>query len=466
MSKNKAQKTFFRIIRFSARTMVLNIPILLVLGIMLLLGRINWSVALAIFGGVFIITSLVILFVFHELEKFITYLRSLAQGMEIEAPRFHKGIFGSFRLADAFLSVKNLWSNQTLSDASILENLPDPLLMINDEGKIVFANIMAHNFLGDDLFYKPIEQLICDENFIQTLNKVIRKQSQKEWVEWRYEDSQPYVFQVRIEQLPAPAKNKATSVLVMHDITQLKLFKEQQSDFFANASHELKTPLTIISGCIETMQGPAKDDEVAREKFLNLIAEQTNRMTQLVQDLLSLSKAKMTQRASLSDVILLPELLKSVIESLTVKAQSHQQKLTLKLIHDIPRLKGNQTLLLQVFQNLIDNAVKYGNHNSEITISVKLCNGFPKKSDKYFTDMRQVVLVTVHNIGNPISPKNINRLFERFYRVDSLRTKTVEGTGLGLGIAQQIVHDHDGLIDVKSSAEKGTSFMVYLPIDL
>ena len=148
MSKNKAQKTFFRIIRFSARTMVLNIPILLVLGIMLLLGRINWSVALAIFGGVFIITSLVILSVFHELEKFITYLRSLAQGVEIEAPRFHKGIFGSFRLADAFLSVKNLWSNQTLSDASILENLPDPLLMINDEGKIVFANIMAHNFIA------------------------------------------------------------------------------------------------------------------------------------------------------------------------------------------------------------------------------------------------------------------------------------------------------------------------------
>lgn len=466
MSKNKAQKTFLRIIRFSARTMVLNIPILLVLGIMLLLGRINWSVALAIFGGVFIITSLVILSVFHELEKFITYLRSLAQGVEIEVPRFHKGIFGSFRLADAFLSVKNLWSNQTLSDASILENLPNPLLMINDDGEIVFANIMARNFFGDELSYKPIKHLINDDNFIQTLNKVIHKQSSKEWFEWHYEDSQSYVFQVRVEQLPAPAKNKATSVLVMHDITQLKLFKKQQADFFANASHELKTPLTIISGCIETMQGPAREDEAAREKFLNLIAEQTSRMTRLVQDLLSLSKAKMTQQVSQSEVILLPELLKSVIESLNIKAQNNQQKLTLKLIHDIPRIKGNQTLLLQVFQNLIDNAVKYGNHQSEITISVKLCNGFPKKSDKYFTDMRQVVLVTVHNIGNPISSKNINRLFERFYRVDSLRTKTVEGTGLGLGIAQQIVHDHDGLIDVKSSAEKGTFFMVYLPVDL
>ena len=80
--------------------------------------------------------------------------------------------------------------------------------------------------------------------------------------------------------------------------------------------------------------------------------------------------------------------------------------------------------------------------------------------------MRQVVLVSVHNIGNPILPKNINRLFERFYRIDSLRSKYVEGTGLGLGIAQQIVHDHDGLIDVESSMEKGTIFKVYLPIDL
>ncbi len=466
MKKNKAQKTFFRFFRFLARTVVLNIPIIFVLGIMLALHRIDWSVAGGIFIGVFIITAVIMFCVFHELEKFIAYLRTLAQGQEIEVPRFHKGIFGSFRLADAFLSVKNLWSNQTLSDAAILENLPDLLLMTNADLKIVFANKTALNFFGNTVLHQSADDFFNDPAFRQAMNRVSQKQSKREWLEWSYHDEQPHTFQLRIESLPAPARNEAVIMLMLHDITQLKLFKEQQADFFANASHELKTPLTIISGSIETLQGPARDDEVARDKFLNLIAEQTQRMTHLVKDLLALSKERMMQKNLQTDVILLPDLLKSVIDSLYVKAQNNHQTIDLKLSHDIPRIKGNKTLLVQVFQNLIDNAVKYGSTHSKITVGVQLCNGFPQKSDKYLSDIRQVVLVSVHNIGNPIMPKNINRLFERFYRIDSLRSKSVEGTGLGLGIAQQIVYDHDGLIDVESSMEKGTTFKVYLPIDL
>lgn len=466
MFKNKAQKTFFRLFRFLARIFVVDMPIILVLAILFFLNKINWYSATLILIGCFIITACVMLSVFHELEKFISYLRSLAQGIETETPRFHKGIFGSFRLADAFLSVKNIWSNQTLSDAGILEMLPDPILMVNENSNIVFANNMACNFFGENLVHQSLYQLFPETPLTQALSRIASEKSQREWFEWMYQESQSYAFQVRIEKLPAVTKNGATIVIVLHDITQLKLFKQQQADFFANASHELKTPLTIISGCIETLQGPAKDDAVAHDKFLTLISEQTNRMTHLVQDLLALSKTKMTQKNLQTEVVLLPELLNGVIDSLTIKAQNRQQKLVFNLVHDIPRLKGDKTLLIQVFQNLIDNAVKYGNSQSTITITAQLCNSFPKKSDKYFSDIRQVVLISVHNVGNPISPKNINRLFERFYRIDSLRTKSVEGTGLGLGIAQQIVLEHDGFIDVKSSPEKGTTFMVYLPIDL
>ena len=185
--------------------------------------------------------------VFHELEKFISYLRSLAQGIEIETPRFHKGIFGSFRLADAFLSVKNIWSNQTLSDAGILEMLPDPILMVNENSNIVFANNMACNFFGENLVHQSLYQLFPETPLTQALSRISTEKSQREWFEWMYQESQPYAFQVRIEKLPAVTKNGATIVIVLHDITQLKLFKQQQADFFANASHELKTPLTIIS---------------------------------------------------------------------------------------------------------------------------------------------------------------------------------------------------------------------------
>lgn len=465
MLKKKAQKIYFITFRFLARAFVLDLPIIPVLILLTLLKRIDIWAAVGIFGGIYIVTSVITVFAFHESEKFITYLSSLAQGSDIETPRFHKGIFGSFRLAHAFLSVKKLWSEQTLSDANILDNLPDPLLMLNAQGEIVFANQVAHGFLGENLLYQPICEIIIAESFLHALDLVLSENSKHEWTEFDYQDEQVYSFQMRMERLPAPAKNGAVIVVVLHDITQLKLFKQEQTDFFANASHELKTPLSIISGFIETLQGPAKDDEAAREKFLALMAEQTQRMTQLVQDLLALSKLQM-EKTQRTDVILLPEMLKGVIENLTLKAEQHHKELKLDLLHDIPRLKGNKMQLVQVFQNLIDNAIKYGAPHSVITITAQLCNGFPQKSDKYLTDLRQVVLVRVHNTGNPIAPQNINRLFERFYRVDTLRTKSVEGTGLGLGIAQQIVNEHDGLIDIKSSAAHGTTFRVYLPIDL
>lgn len=465
MTKKKVQKTLFRLFRFLARTFVLNIPIILVLFALLLLKKVNIVTALSFFTVIFIITALITAYVFHELEQFISYLRNLAQGVEADPPRFHKGIFGSFRLADSFLSVKNLWSNQTLSAGRILENLPDPLLMINENTNVVFANDMACNFFGDDLLHKPLQKIFPDSAFTNALNQIILGKTKQEWFEWDYQDNQFYSFQVRLEKLPALAKNSAIAVVVMHDITQLKLFKQQQSDFFANASHELKTPLSILSGFIETLQGPAKEDEVAREKFLNLMAEQTSRMTQLVQNLLALSKLQMTQTEQQNDIILVPDLLKSVIDTLTLKAAQTHKTIELQMVHDIPRLIGNKSELVQVFQNLIDNATKYGTDNGVITVKAQLCTGFPKKSDKYFSDIRQVALISIHNFGNPIPPQNITRLFERFYRIDTPKARAVEGTGLGLGIAQQIIQKHDGLIDVQSSREKGTFFNVYLPVD-
>ena len=363
------------------------------------------------------------------------------------------------------LSVKHFWSSQTISADRILENLPDPLFLINEQGKIVFINRMGCNFFGENLLNQFLQDIFKDDVFTHAFDELSKQKTRQELFEWDFEEDSFYSFQVRLERLPSAAKNGGIFVMVMHDITQLKLFKQQQADFFANASHELKTPLSVLSGFIETLQGAAKDDEAAREKFLNLMAEQTTRMTHLVQDLLVLSKVQMTQKENKNDVVLVSDLLQSVINSLELKAAAMHKKIELKLLHDIPRLLGNKTDLIHVFQNLIDNAIKYGDKDTIITVKAQLCSGFPKKSDKYFSDIRQVVLISVHNEGNPIAPQNITRLFERFYRVDNIKSRSVEGTGLGLGIAQQIVHRHDGLIDVQSSLKKGTTFQVYLPID-
>jgi len=452
--------------RFFARIFVLDIPILIILGLLIIFGEISWLQGLGYFAVIFVITGIVAGFVFKELENFILYLRSLAQGTDIEPPRFHRGIFGSFRLADAFLAVKNLWSEQTLSDASILERLPNPLIMINQNANIVFANLIARDFFGDNILHTPIKELFNHDNFTGALNQIILEQTKTTWFEFDYQDDETYTFMTRIERLPAVAKNNAIAVIVMHDISAFKRFRQQQSDFFANASHELKTPLSILSGLIETLQGPAKDDENAREKFLKMMAEQTDRMTHLVQDLLSLSRLQMMDKTHQNDIILIPDLLQSVVESLQIRANNLHKKLDLKIIHDLPRIIGNRSELHQGVQNLIDNAIKYGEDNSVITIKASLNNGFPKKSERYFDDVRQVIAISVHNTGNPISSQNRQRIFERFYRLDTLKSRRTEGTGLGLGIVQQIVQKHDGLIDVTSSANAGTTFTIYLPVDL
>lgn len=469
MLKKKEQKIIFRLLRYLARLVVITLPTTLILIAMVLLHKITWTMALSGFAIVATITGVITKIIFHDQENFITYLRNMAQGIDAEPPRFHIGLFGLFRLFESFLSVKNLWSEQTLSDATILENLPDPLLMVNQAGEIVFSNTAALDFFGSMPSGTTATETFKGDIFATALTRILTQQTPTEWFEWPYEEpdgGQTYTFQVRLERLPAPAKNKGIAVIVMHDITPFKLFKQQQSDFFANASHELKTPLSILSGFIETLQGPAKDDEVAREKFLKMMAEQTERMTHLVQDLLKLSRLQMTEKTNQNDVILLPDLLQGVVEGLRLKAENNHKTLELYLLHDLPRLIGNRNELYQVFQNLIDNAIKYGANNTAITIKAHLRNGFPKTSERYLSDLRQVIAISVHNRGEPIPKQNINRLFERFYRVDSIKSRRIEGTGLGLGIAQQIVHKHDGYIDVNSSASQGTTFTVYLPIDL
>lgn len=466
MSKRKERNADLHILRSAARICVINIPTTLLLACLLALQKIGWVTALVAFALIFFITAVIAKSVFKEFENFAKYLQTLAQGLEIELPRFNRGIFGFSRIAEAFGRVKSLWFNQTISDASILENLPDPLLMLSGATEIVFANRSACSFFGEDLLNRAAGEIFEDDLFQKAIAHVVQHKTPHEWFEWCFHDDAPTTFLVRIERLPAQAKSGAIAVVSMHDITAFKLFKKQQSDFFANASHELKTPLSILSGFIETLQGPARDDVAAREKFLKMMADQTERMTHLVQDLLMLSQLQMTEKVNQSDVILIPSLLQSVIEGLRIKAAAHAKTISFKPEHELPRLMGNRAELHQVFQNLIDNAVKYGEENSAITVKTRLCNGFPKKSDRYFSDMRQVIAISVHNTGNPISGTHVHRLFERFYRVDSLRSRLVEGTGLGLGIAQQIVAKHDGVIDVESSAAAGTTFSVYLPLDL
>ncbi len=431
------------------QALVINAPIAVILLLVHFLEGMSWTtMAIALVLASFLTVPLV-LFVLDVLEVLTRSVHTNDQ------------VLGSSKLTNIWLSIRNLHEAPSLPDVRILESLPDPLLMINERSNIVFVNQSAREFFGDTLLHQSLQEAFPDASFAESVRT-------EELFEWAYqpEGERPYTFQVRIERLPARARRGAVAVIVFNDVTPFKLFKQQQADFFANASHELKTPLSIVSGFIETLQGPAKDDAAAREKFLVMMAEQTNRMTHLVQDLLVLSRLQMTDKTTQRDVILISDLIKGVLENLADKAAKNHKTLKLNLAHDLPRFIGNRTEMHQAIQNLIDNAIKYGAENSAVTITARLCNGFPQKSDKYFSDLRQVISIAVHNAGAPIPPHLIPRLFERFYRGDFSKIRRADGTGLGLGIVQQIIQKHDGVIDAESRAETGTTFTIYLPIDL
>lgn len=444
MNKKKEPKTFLSFFRYTVRVWIVSMPAAIILATLFFFEKISWQWALGLMFLVMVVSAIITTSVLKELEEFIAYLKTLAQGFEIEPPHFKRGIFSSNRLAETFQSVKKIWSNQTLSDGSILMHLPIPMIMLDENGKIVFMNDKAQTVFGMDKLNQSIKSL-WGQTEINRLQKVLHEESATELLELQFNEDE---FQARIERLPAPTRNKAIVVITFNDITPFKRFRKQQSEFFANASHELKTPLSIISGVVETLQGPAKEDETARTSFLKMISEQTNRMTSLVQNLLELSHQQVCPDIPHKDIISLRYLTKELVQEFKIKLQTQKQHLILKSKQKLPSILGNQITLRHAFQNLIDNAIKYGDKDSEITITLS-----QDKKD---------LIWSVHNFGQPIEAYHLDKLFDRFYRVSG--TKKISGTGLGLSIAQQVIQDHGGRIEVMSTKSLGTTFTVYLPI--
>ena len=237
------------------------------------------------------------------------------------------------------------------------------------------------------------------------------------------------------------------------DITPFKLFKTQQSDFFANASHELKTPLAIISGSVETLQEAAKNDPAACDKFLPLIAEQSARMTTLIQDMLKLSRLQVDVPMNDKKSFSLNDLTQKVVNDLSVRAKTLNKKIILNKQAHLPLLQGDRNDLYHAIQNLIDNALKYGAPKSAVNVYT------------YFDSTNNPTLVvSVHNTGSPILPEHLPRIWDKFYRINNGQTVAIEGSGLGLSIVQNIIQKFHGHIEVNSTEEAGTTFTIYLPL--
>ena len=259
-------------------------------------------------------------------------------------------------------------------------------------------------------------------------------------------------FKLRIKRL-----GDGPVALLFLDLTRQKNLETVRRDFVANVSHELRTPLTTLSGIIETLQGPAREDEAARKRFLGIMSKEAARMNRLVDDLLSLSRVESDERMRPIEQVELNTLLQSCI--ITMAAPAKSEKVDITLLGDESReyfIQGDEDQLRQVFNNLLENAIKYGGANGKITVGIELV-------DHDATLRGPAICLCVCDTGPGIDPLHIPRLTERFYRVDSHRSRAVGGTGLGLAIVKHIVNRHRGRLAIASTLGEGTAFSVLLP---
>lgn len=243
-------------------------------------------------------------------------------------------------------------------------------------------------------------------------------------------------------------------LIVFRDLTDEERHAQLRADFVANASHELRTPLASLKLTVETLQGAGRDDADSREKFLGMMSAQADRMTQLIDDLMSLSRVEMRAHLTPRDKVDLVDVLAHVVQTLQPQAESSGIAITFPSRPGPVHVRGEFDELVQVFSNLVQNGIRYGREGGSVYIEIELSDTGPAGPQ---------VAVAVRDTGIGIPKDHLPRLTERFYRVNASASRAKGGTGLGLAIVKHIVNRHRGELLIESDEGKGSVFTVLLP---
>jgi two-component system phosphate regulon sensor histidine kinase PhoR len=329
--------------------------------------------------------------------------------------------------------------------------VPDPVILIDRNRRIVRANAAWAEFIGSVSEPRDLASALRNPAVLAAADAVLAGADVRT-VEFSVSVPVTRLLEARLARIDGPSLDGAAAIITLHDITALKRADEMRADFVANAGHELKTPLSALLGFIETLRGPARDDAVARERFLAIMHEQAGRMARLVDDLLSLSRIELNEHIAPTARIGIEPVIENVAAALELRAAHRGMHIDLNLPDDLPEVQGDHDELAQVFQNLLDNAVKYARRDSTVTVTVGTGNG-PAGS---------MLWVAVADQSDGIPSEHLTRLTERFYRVDNARSRELGGTGLGLAIVKHVLNRHRGRLDIASTLGKGSVFTVWL----
>ena len=462
---------------FANRILGLSLPAALVFIMLVALKLLPASIAVIAYASIIFFNIVWLFPITFELQQIRKYIFRLSKENYTEE-HFDITEVDTKQIVDAVNEMHRFWAEkaekleaQTISDTAVLDTLPDPILMIDKKGSILGANTSARNLLGEGITDKSVEEIFSSNNFINAVAKVLHDESESENLIFyvnpqnnskNKNDAQK--LYAHIKKLPWISKGRAVAVISIYDFAKVNKIEKMQSDFVANASHELRTPLSVISGFIETLQTTAKDDPVARDMFLKIMGEQANYMSLLIENLLSLSKIEMTQDLPPEEKIVLQPIFQDVTNALSLKAQNKNMKFKIDINEHFPEITADYAQIRQLMQNLCDNAIKYGAENSIITLKAEEAESVPP-SKTYEVAKGKAVALSVHNFGEKIAADQMNRLTERFYRMQTHKNQNIKGSGLGLAITKHILIRHRGNMRISSDDVTGTTFTIYLPIE-
>ena len=338
------------------------------------------------------------------------------------------------------------------ADEAIVERLPDPLLVLAADRSIRRANAAARVDFGSDL-----PALLRHPALRSAIDRGIAL-GQPQTAELNLAAPVAREVLATVFVLDPPLADGGLAIVLLSDRTRERAVERMRADFVANASHELRTPLASLIGFIDTLRGPATDDPPAQQRFLGIMSEQAERMNRLIDDLLSLSRVELVEHQPPSEQVDVADLLNGLAAAFEPRLAARSVRLELTIDPRLQPITGDADQLAQVMQNLLDNAVKYGGRGGLVRVAAEAA----PPGARWPT--RRGVVVSVADRGPGIPRIHLPRLTERFYRVDTGRSRAEGGTGLGLAIVKHIVNRHRGQLVIESEEGAGTTISVWLPL--
>ena len=327
--------------------------------------------------------------------------------------------------------------------------LEDGLILCNESGLIISFNDVAKQFLNKKLNSRNIYEFIEIAEF-KNLEESNQKNNLNEEFHFQTSDILKRSLIIKVKKI----EDNLFAILLL-DMTSQRNLEKVRRDFVANVSHELRSPLTSLVGFIETLLSGNVQDEETRNKFLKIMDEESKRMNRLIDDILSLSKVETEEHITPNTTISLIDPIKHIISSINEKRLKEDNKILIDDLRDDPEINffisGNIDEINQVFVNLLENAIKYGFDNTNVIVKIEQLKN-------------KEIIVSVINNGEGIPDKYIERLTERFFRVDKARSRKIGGTGLGLAIVKHILIKHRAQLSINSIPNQETNFSITFPI--